>query len=87
MLLLFFNIIHPVIYLDRAYFEKTDPAARVGAGEMFVVIKVYIAQEPGVGKFLSSAIKPLVATQMPSCVKYRDMKKGRKKECAGFSVN
>ena len=37
---------------------------------MFVVIKVDVTQEPGVGKFLTGAIKPLIATQMPSCVKY-----------------
>lgn len=61
---------NPLITLQYAYFEKADPTAGIGTGEMFVVIKVYITQEPGVGKFLTSAIKPLIATQMPSCVEY-----------------
>lgn len=51
-----------------AHFEEADPTAGVGTSEMLVVIKVYVTQEPGVGKFLTSAIKPLIATQMPSCV-------------------
>lgn len=53
-----------------AYFEKADATASIGTSEMLVVIKVYITQEPGVSKFLTSAIKPLIATQMPSCVEY-----------------
>lgn len=55
---------------DHAYFEKADPTASIGSSKMFVVIEVYITQEPGVGKFLTSAIKSLIATQMPSCEKY-----------------
>lgn len=41
---------------------------------MFIIIKVYITQEPGVGKFLTIAIKPLIATQMPSCAEYSGTK-------------
>lgn len=62
---------NPLIMLQCAYFEKADPTASIGTGEMFVVIKVNVTQEPGVGKFLTSAIKPLIATQMPSCVEYK----------------
>lgn len=50
-----------------AYFEKADAAAGVGTSEMFIIVKVYITQEPGVSKFLPGAVKPLIATQMPSC--------------------
>lgn len=56
--------------LRYAYFEKADATASIGTSEMLVIIKVDIPQEPGVGKFLTSAIKPLIATQMPSCVEY-----------------
>lgn len=56
--------------LRHTYFEKADAAATIGSSEVFVIIKVDITQEPRVGKFLPSAIKPLIATQMPSCVEY-----------------
>lgn len=52
------------------YFEKADPTASVGTSEVFVIIKVYITQEPCVGKLLTGAVKPLIATQMPSWGKY-----------------
>ncbi len=52
-----------------AYFEKTDPTASIGTSEMFIIIKVNVTQEPGVSKLLTSAIKPLIAAQMPSCEK------------------
>lgn len=63
------------------HFEEADATSSVGSGEMFVVIKVYITQEPGVGKFLTSAIKPLVAAQMPSYLTFSG-----KKRCTDFSV-
>lgn len=34
---------------------------------MFVIVKVDITQEPGVSKFLTGAIKLLIATQMSPC--------------------
>lgn len=46
------------------YFEKADAAPCIGTSEMFVIIKVDITQEPGVSKFLTGAIKLLIATQM-----------------------
>lgn len=60
--------------LEYAYFEQADATASVGTSEMFIVIEVYITQEPGVSKLLTSAIKPLIAAQMPSCVEYRGAK-------------
>ncbi len=71
---------NPLIMLQYAYFEKADPTASIGTSEMFVVIKVYVAQEPGVGKFLTSAIKPLIATKMPSCVEYSGTELQKKKK-------
>lgn len=57
-----------------AYFEEADPTASIGTSEMFIVVEVYIAQEPGVGEFLTGAIKPLIASQVPSCVGQRILK-------------
>ena len=57
-----------IFSVQHAYFEKADPTAGIGSGEMFIIIKVYISQEPGVGKFLAGAIKPLIASKMPPCV-------------------
>lgn len=34
---------------------------------MFVIVKVDITQDPGVSKFLTGAIKLLIATQMSPC--------------------
>lgn len=50
-----------------SYFEKADAAPCIGTGEMFVIVKVDITQEPGVSKFLTGAIKLLIATQMSPC--------------------
>lgn len=50
-----------------SYFEETDATSSIGPGEVFVIIKVYITQEPGVSKFLACAIKLLIATQMSPC--------------------
>lgn len=33
---------------------------------MLIIIKVYITQEPSMGKFLTSAIELLITSQMPS---------------------
>lgn len=54
---------------------------------MLVVVKVYITQEPGVSKFLTSAIKPLIATQMPSCVEYSGTESFFFLKSIDFSVN
>lgn len=68
------------------YFEKADATASIGTSEMLVIIKVDITQEPGVGKFLTSAIKPLIATQMPSCVEYNGKQMNLKKTSAELSI-
>lgn len=48
---------------------------------MLIIIKVNVSKEPRVCKFLSSTVKPLVATQMSSCSEYRNFR------TAGFWVN
>lgn len=57
----------PHFTLWFCYFEEADAAASVGTGEVLVIIKVYITQEPGVSKFLTRAIELLIATQMSPC--------------------
>lgn len=58
----------PLVMLQCAYFKKADPTASIGRSEMFVIVKMYITQEPGMGKFLTTTIKSLIASKMPSCV-------------------
>lgn len=57
----------PLFVLWFCYFEEADAAASVGTSEVLVVIEVNITLKPGVSKFLTIAVEPLIATQMSPC--------------------
>ncbi len=49
------------------YLEKTDPAARVWDGEMLIIVKMNVSEEPGVSELSSRTVKPLRAAQVTTC--------------------
>lgn len=62
----YINLAVPLIVQEYNYFEKADSTANIGSCEVLIIIKVYITQEPSMGKFLTSAIELLITSQMPS---------------------
>lgn len=63
----FGQVCRVVLCVLSRYLEKTDPAACVWDGEMLIIVKMNVSEEPGVSELSSRAVKPLRAAQMTTC--------------------